>query len=202
MEEPNPNDGGGATSRGPPAGGGAGDAEVRKGKSCKGCLYYSSMLNSGARNPVCLGISRSLPQVPGHMVGESESEAKRQGHNLSEFKYSCIGYSVFLENIKNDNNLNNNGEKSEKQVELPFCVGIEILADKRPSHADLPAHVHRDDNKSHAKSRVPRTIGGEEFLGRFQRSAGLVISGVYKNLNKAATYIKENVDDIMYRRPK
>ncbi|KAK8916473.1 hypothetical protein KSP39_PZI022466 [Platanthera zijinensis] len=33
-----------------------------KGKSCKGCLYYSSILKSNARTPVCVGISRTLPQ--------------------------------------------------------------------------------------------------------------------------------------------
>ncbi|RWW35342.1 hypothetical protein BHE74_00059739 [Ensete ventricosum] len=37
-------------------------ASTYKGKSCKGCLYYSSRLKSNARNPVCVGISRTLPQ--------------------------------------------------------------------------------------------------------------------------------------------
>lgn len=34
---------------------------VNKGKSCKGCLYYSSIFKSNSRNPLCVGISRSLP---------------------------------------------------------------------------------------------------------------------------------------------
>ena len=33
-----------------------------KGKSCKGCLYYSSALKSNSRNPTCVGIPRTLPQ--------------------------------------------------------------------------------------------------------------------------------------------
>lgn len=33
-----------------------------KGKSCKGCLYYSSTLKSKSRNPLCVGITRSFPQ--------------------------------------------------------------------------------------------------------------------------------------------
>ncbi|CAL9112665.1 unnamed protein product [Musa textilis] len=37
-------------------------ASTNKGKSCKGCLYYSSRLKSDARIPVCVGISRTLPQ--------------------------------------------------------------------------------------------------------------------------------------------
>uniref|UniRef100_A0A804IU60 DUF8204 domain-containing protein n=1 Tax=Musa acuminata subsp. malaccensis TaxID=214687 RepID=A0A804IU60_MUSAM len=32
------------------------------GKSCKGCLYYSSRLKSDGHNPVCVGIGRTLPQ--------------------------------------------------------------------------------------------------------------------------------------------
>ena len=34
----------------------------RKGKSCKGCLYYSSSLKSNHRNPLCVGFTRSLPK--------------------------------------------------------------------------------------------------------------------------------------------
>ena len=41
------------------AGAGGGPA---KGRSCKGCLFYSSVLRSGARGPVCVGITRALPQ--------------------------------------------------------------------------------------------------------------------------------------------
>jgi len=44
-----------------------------------------------------------------------------------------------------------------------------------------------------------------DFYGccRFKRSAGLVASGVAKNLNKTARYIKENIQDMLYpdRRP-
>lgn len=37
-------------------------ASKNQGKSCKGCLYYSSTFKSNSRNPLCLGLSRSLPQ--------------------------------------------------------------------------------------------------------------------------------------------
>ena len=39
------------------AGGGA-----AKGMSCKGCFFYSSVLRSRERGPVCVGITRALPQ--------------------------------------------------------------------------------------------------------------------------------------------
>ena len=44
------------------AGGASGMAPPRKGKSCKGCLYYSSVLKSRGYNPICVGIPRSIPQ--------------------------------------------------------------------------------------------------------------------------------------------
>jgi hypothetical protein len=31
-----------------------------KGKSCKGCLYYSSQQKSKSKNPTCVGFSRAL----------------------------------------------------------------------------------------------------------------------------------------------
>jgi hypothetical protein len=31
-----------------------------KGKSCKGCLYYSSLQKSKSKNPTCVGFSRAL----------------------------------------------------------------------------------------------------------------------------------------------
>lgn len=74
--------------------------------------------------------------VPGYMVGESELEASKEGRNLSDFKYSCVGYSVFMEN-KDDES-----EKGEKQTELPFCVGIEVNIFTEL----LLAHAHSGSN--------------------------------------------------------
>ena len=33
-----------------------------QGKSCKGCLYYSSLQRSKSKNPTCVGIPRTLHQ--------------------------------------------------------------------------------------------------------------------------------------------
>ncbi|CAA7410916.1 unnamed protein product [Spirodela intermedia] len=171
---------------------------ARKGKSCKGYLYYSSQLKTQSRKPVCVGLTRTLQQVPGYMVGESELEASKEGRNLSDFKYSCVGYSVFMEN-KDDAS-----EKGEKQTELPFCVGIELLVDRRvsaPSHAAAHAPRNRDDENYQQQPHKPAHSIGEEFT----RNAGLVASGVSRNLHRAANYVKDNLDDILYpdrRRPK
>ncbi|KAA0045635.1 uncharacterized protein E5676_scaffold280G00280 [Cucumis melo var. makuwa] len=33
-----------------------------KGKSCKGCLYYSSLQKSKSKTPTCIGLSKTLDQ--------------------------------------------------------------------------------------------------------------------------------------------
>lgn len=177
-----------------------------QGKSCKGCLYYSSTFKSNSSNPLCLGLSRSLPQVPRYIVGESEKEASKEGRSLTDFRYACVGYSVYLDQKSRST------DAQEAQTELPVCVGLEILVDKRPSSADAtPGHTHahahnREEKDGHRlpqpRSNKPTNSGGDEFLTRFSRNANLVAMGVAKNLRKVGNRIKESVDDIFYRRPK
>ncbi|PNT65009.1 hypothetical protein BRADI_4g35990v3 [Brachypodium distachyon] len=161
-------------------------AAPRKGKSCKGCLYYSSVLKSRGYNPICVGIPRSIPQVPGFVVEEPREEATAQGHDLRQFKYACAGYSMFV-----DDRDNKSGDNEAKAL-LPYCQGLELLADRRMVERKSP-------NVEHASARNPK----EECWCRFRRSAGLVASGVAKNLNKTAVYIKQNIEDIFSpdRRP-
>lgn len=164
-----------------------------RGRSCKGCLYHSSILKSKSQNPRCVGISRTLQQVPSYIVGESELEASKEGRSLTDFKYACVGYSVYLDKRNQAPNL------QEKQVELPFCVGIELLLDKRPSTADnAPAHIHRKEDSSQPRTYKPAQSMGADYLNRFMRNASLVASGVAKNVNKVGSYIKHSVDDILY----
>ncbi|KAK4346904.1 hypothetical protein RND71_033243 [Anisodus tanguticus] len=132
-----------------------------QGKSCKGCLYYSSTFKSNSRNPLCLGLSRSLPQVPRYIVGESEKEASKEGRSLTDFRYACVGYSVYLDQKSRSTDV------QEAQTELPVCVGLEnkygevrnlflleVLVDKRPTSADAvpahtpaPAHAHNREGQ-------------------------------------------------------
>ncbi|KAK0581852.1 hypothetical protein LWI29_018749 [Acer saccharum] len=182
-----------------------------KGKSCKGCLYYSSALKSKSRNPVCVGFPRTLHQVPRYVVGETELEASKEGRNLKDFKYGCVGYSVYLDNKDSST------EQLDKRAELPFCVGLEVLLDRRPSTSDhVPAHVHhKEDSRAlpqpqtaykpapaPAPARIPAPapppFPGDEYLSRFKRNAGLVAAGVAKNVNKVGVYIKETLEDIVY----
>ncbi|KAK9670602.1 hypothetical protein RND81_13G212400 [Saponaria officinalis] len=178
--------------------------ESRKGKSCKGTLYFSSILKSKGKNPRCVGFTRSLQQVPNYIVSESEVEASKEGRSLTDFRYACVGYSVYL-----DNKGTPPTSDQKPRAELPVCVGLELLVDKRPADhtapAHAPAHAHsREDDRVIPQTRPPKTphVMGEEFLTRFTRNAGLVASGVARNMRKVGHYIKESVDDILYKRPK
>ncbi|XAR72771.1 hypothetical protein NMG60_11019524 [Bertholletia excelsa] len=171
-----------------------------KRRSCKGYLYYSSIRKSKSQNPMCVGLSRTLDQVPSYVVEEPESEASKEDHILTDFKYACIGYSVHLERGDPSTDLPN------KHAEMPLCVGIELLLDKRPSNANpTPAHVHkREDGHSFPQPRTykPAHSPWDEFLNRFARSANVVASGVARNVHKVGNHIKSTLDDILYRRPK
>lgn len=58
--------------------------------------------------------------VPGYIVGETELEASKEGRSFTDFKYACVGYSVYLDKKDSSN------EPQNKQAELPFCVGLEV----------------------------------------------------------------------------
>ncbi|KAF7841044.1 uncharacterized protein G2W53_003342 [Senna tora] len=118
-----------------------------KGKSCKGCLYYSSALKSKSKNPTCVGFPRSLQRVPSSFVGETELEASKQGRSLTDFKYACVGYSVYLDNK------NSSADQQEKIAKLPICIGLEVLLDKVPTTAaagQAPAPVQKNGEREQA----------------------------------------------------
>ncbi|KAK4758485.1 hypothetical protein SAY87_019786 [Trapa incisa] len=167
-----------------------------RGKSCKGCLYYSSNQRSISQRPTCVGISRSLQQVPRYVVGETESQASKEGRTLLDFRYACIGYSVFLEK---------NGQPSDqqkKEAELPFCVGLEVLLDKRTTPTPQVQEHARKNEDYHTfrqqRTHEPANTIADDYLSRFTRSATLVASGVAKNANKVGNHIKETINDILY----
>ncbi|GMY05670.1 hypothetical protein FCV25MIE_00909 [Fagus crenata] len=173
-----------------------------KGKSCKGCLYYSSLQRSKSKNPTCVGFSRTLHQVPSYIVGETELEASKEGRSLTDFKYACVGYSVNLDK-------DSSSDQQNKQAELPFCVGLEVLLDRRPAdHTHSPAPAPANGHKSEEDGRTlpqpqprpyrPPVTAGDEYLNRFKRNATLVASGVARNLNRVCIYVKESFDDILY----
>uniref|UniRef100_A0A7N0ZQT4 DUF8204 domain-containing protein n=1 Tax=Kalanchoe fedtschenkoi TaxID=63787 RepID=A0A7N0ZQT4_KALFE len=178
----------------------------RKGKSCKGYLYYSSVLSSKSQNPRCVGISRTLQQVPNYIVEESEADLHKNGQQLEDFRYSCIGYSVYMDNK------GASGDQHNKRAELPFCVGMEVLMNKKDvesaANRETVQKYNEDARNSpqpriHKPAPAPAPSARDEFLNRFSRSASLVASGVVKNAKKVCNHVKSTIDDILYpyRRP-
>ncbi|CAA7019357.1 unnamed protein product [Microthlaspi erraticum] len=199
-----------------------GRASLEKGRSCKGYLYYSSTLKSKAKNPRCVGIPRTLRQVPDYVVGQSEAEASKEGRTLADFYYGCLGYSVYM------TEKDSSAMKQPTKTQLPVCVGLEILADRRATSSNtspVPArvqnrngartgdpfgvdprdHLNQNRKPSPARSPAPPPAPENGFVTRFNRNANLVASGVMKNLKRVGNYVKETMEESMdpYRkRPK
>ncbi|KAL8034065.1 hypothetical protein ABFX02_12G003000 [Erythranthe guttata] len=180
------------------------NVNVNKAKSCKGCLYYSSRFKSDSRNPVCLGLTRSLPNVPRHVVGKTEMEASKEGRSLTDFRYACVGYSIYVDRKEHGSN------GQETPTELPVCTGFEVLVDQRVKLADSASapvnSVHnREDGNGlpQPRSHKPTNATGDQFLSRFSRNANLVANGVAKNMRRVGNQIKQSLDDVIYpyRRP-
>lgn len=48
-------------------------------------------------------------------------KASREGISLAEFKYACVGYSVYF------NGKDASVDRQQEQSELPICVGLEVI---------------------------------------------------------------------------
>ncbi|BFG39225.1 hypothetical protein CerSpe_254990 [Prunus speciosa] len=171
-----------------------------KGRSCKGTLYYSTALKSKAYNPICLGVPRTLPQVPDSVVVETEMEASKEDRHLADFRYACAGYSMYLDRIKED-------PSQKNTLELPVCVGLELLVGKRihktsPAAAPVSTHVHHKEDVREVpqtqRHQPPTQSAGTVFLNKFSRNADLVASGVTKNVYKVGNYIKGSLSDFLF----
>ncbi|KAF7136071.1 hypothetical protein RHSIM_Rhsim08G0035500 [Rhododendron simsii] len=145
---------------------------------------------------------RLASAVPRHIVGETELDASREGRSLVEFKYACVGYSVY------SNGKDPSVDGQQTQAELPICVGLEALVGKKASAPDsVPAHVHvHNKEDSHGfpqpqpqpRTHQPARFQGDEFMSKFSRNAGLVAMGVAKNLYRVGNSIKGRIDGILY----
>ncbi|RWV85289.1 hypothetical protein GW17_00052930 [Ensete ventricosum] len=92
-------------------------------------------------------------------MGESEMKATQDGHDLSDFKYSCIGYSIFMDN--NDNST----DKQEHRAQLPFCAGIKLLVEKSVSTTDhVAAPVQKEGTLNIMKFSILYTVWKFWFL--------------------------------------
>lgn len=73
-------------------------------------------------------------------------EEPKEGRGLTDFRYACVGYSLYADR-KGENS---NGQ--ETRTELPVCVGLEVLVDRRVNTADSTSapmtHIHNREGNS------------------------------------------------------
>eukprot|EP00249_Psilotum_nudum_P004313 c17839_g1_i1 orf=322-966(-) len=182
-------------------------------RSCKGFLYYSSQMKANARNPLCVGFSRSEERVRNHSASDAQHDPTKEGRDLLDFKYLCMGYSAHQDAASSSGN--------RSKAELPLCTGVELLAERKVSQVTTASkQEHNDANDGQRNNegapvitrppslRPPNTLGGysaEEFGSRFIHNAGLIASAIGNNLSRLGSYIKSGLDDMIYpdrRRPK
>nr|GMD63568.1 uncharacterized protein LOC109177740 [Ipomoea batatas]GME11355.1 uncharacterized protein LOC109177740 [Ipomoea batatas] len=122
-------------------------------------LYSRSCLFKFTQHMVPTWLFGSRFQVPRYIVGESEAEASKEGRSLTDFRYACVGYSVYSD----QNSHPTDGQ--ETPTELPACVGLEEtqLAPYRRNMHDL---LCDSDSKYHV---TEDTSGGEQ--GSFSSNA-------------------------------
>jgi len=111
--------------------------------------------------------------------------------------------------------------KQPTKTQLPVCVGLEILADRRANSSNTSPVPARVQNRNGTRTGDPFGVDPRElpqhqnqkpapapengFVTRFNRNANLVASGVMKNLKRVGNYVKETMEESMdpYRkRPK
>lgn len=58
--------------------------------------------------------------APRYIVGKSEMEASKEGKVLRDFRYGCIGYSLYADQK------NRTSDTQQSEPELPVCIGLEV----------------------------------------------------------------------------
>ncbi|KAK4394372.1 hypothetical protein Sango_1908000 [Sesamum angolense] len=93
-------------------------------------------------------------------------EASKEGRNLADFRYACVGYSLYSDQKEHAS------KGQQTQTELPVCVGLEVLVDRRVNASDsasAPAHIHnKEDGNALPQRRIPKPTNqtGDEFFSR------------------------------------
>lgn len=182
-------------------------------RSCRGCLYYSSVMRERGQNPICLGLSRSSEPQVYSVHNELDSEVVRNFRDSTYFKYVCTGYSAHREVSSNQSM-----QPIESPAELPYCVGLEFLIDRKPTRQVTPAETapltrsstyepperpHKEDS-SNIMPRPSSSIGSmdvgglsaNEFATRLFRTSRLVASAVVNNVGRVANNVRSTIDKI------
>jgi len=82
--------------------------------------------------------------VSERMIGKPE---RTQGdRNISDFKYTCVGYSIYLDD--KETSVGVHEKKADVQLrELPVCVGFEVLVGRGDPVNKSPSYNKKEGKK-------------------------------------------------------
>lgn len=61
--------------------------------------------------------------VSERVVGELEQEAIQRGRYLADFRYACVGYSMYIDDKEPSTVI-----REKARAHLPICVGVEVIS--------------------------------------------------------------------------
>ncbi|MCO5593882.1 hypothetical protein L7F22_047901 [Adiantum nelumboides] len=174
-----------------------------EGTACTGLLYLSSKSAKNKNNrPLCLGLARQVNLV--YKGDNSKKEVAKHGQALREFKYACMGHSLY----RNEQLANRLADGSIQESDLPSCEGLVMLEVRDGAKQGQLNQNNQPSNESGqvmprppTQIRPPSSVKGvtpEDFGTKFVRSAGLVAAALKQNVYRVGNHIKTMVDDIFH----
>lgn len=166
-------------------------------RCCLGLLYHSQRLHDRQRGPVCLGV-RSKPNTV-------QEDMRNPLPGLVDFKYMCIGYSVY--DIGGKKHVSKT--RSTTPTNLPYCEGLEIISSRDVQESPvllkegLGGEVVDRGQQSHPGSsekegQFPQTgrnfvkgadVNVEDFPSRLAKVAKKILQKMIDNLKYMAKTI-------------
>lgn len=183
---------------------------LRRHKCCVGALYYSQALMDNRMEPVCAGIRQT------HKAGEDLAELQTEASNLVDFKYMCVGYSMY-----DEDRIRRQPAREDPPgggVDLPYCEGLEIVSSRHlqgnpvllkegmegSAGEDTPPLEPSQKRKTgffpgnSPTNFVPEPgrVNWEKLPERFQRSSYLILQKMQHNATYLATSMKRVIERI------
>ncbi|KAH7424712.1 hypothetical protein KP509_11G020800 [Ceratopteris richardii] len=138
-----------------------------EGTLCMGLLYLSSTSSkkSSNRGPICIGYSRKVNVLRQGAYDKSRQEVEKHNKALRDFKYACMGRSLYM---------NNQAKSPIQQSDLPFCEGLSVFVEP-PSQTlnskqgqRIQTQQSNEGAKVSARPAQPSRAPTEEFGTRYK----------------------------------
>ncbi|CAJ1933625.1 unnamed protein product [Sphenostylis stenocarpa] len=129
-------------------------------KSCRGVTYYSMLGKTKSKSPKCVGISKTPQQV--------------SVSSLTNFKYACIGFSVYIDDKDSP------ADSQDKRTKLPFCIGLEVMISDRKYYSKDKHDTPQHQRSIHQNQATKFLTGQVEVLSIHELTFTFVPSG-YRN---------------------